>query len=651
VSGLGSLGSPFAKYIQIQWSDVYYRYFLHSEIITNLESDLDQFFSRNNPMKWLERSGRTRTTPNSRWVIQVLAGSCENSPTVTLQLQPLQSSTSDERDVAIKLYGAKWVYPWDDKPGLHQRSMPGGYLLRKISSSQDMLTIALKSNHFIVEIQGQGIGGAADQYGSLVLFYYLLMHGNQYVVGYPGTLINTICRNIDSFNPNDHFEPDAPHSSSSSSNSDSSTPTQPLDQGHPSDDSQGSGSTTLPSADSSLDRVNNAIAAYQSTSSPENVPNILDGIDIAIEEYMQAHPVFLCPDGLNHQPGNGDPIPLSGDGNSSSSVPRQQPLTDNQLRALYGSQTAYDQQKQKLIPQLVQYRRVLENYLQQKNMTLDGLDSGRIPAIDDLYRNFDLFMGTINYLTRRSFVVQDVAGDGSCGFWAIMVVMQHFILRDPNGCRNYRQRHQSNGTTAEQLGLWQQYPNWSTFNPMAGTMTSNLILMHPYNSNGSPNSEGNICWYEFNNPVIENNWSIKTMMKLREALAEGYTHTQYHVLDRDTGILPWLDTTDMQYMLSDMLQMPMLLIEENKAASQGFTINYNMLIPNTSNEDPLFDTFFSTFDESKRFLDFIKILKQRPYIAMIYLENHAHFDPQLRIVGGSANHYKAIVDLGLGVQP
>jgi hypothetical protein len=190
------LASPKGRELfRIQWGNDYYHH-PTSAIITNLENDLKPLPPEKNPRTWLERCGRPQTTANSFFGIKVV----EQPPgDNTMRFQFRHFSIGANNHFAVKLHNAEWLCPWDDTPGLHQCSLPNGYVLRKKFSTNRMNTIIPKSHWFAFELQGIGIGDMnSNQYSSLLWFVFLLPPESRddENVGELGVTLESIYRNI-----------------------------------------------------------------------------------------------------------------------------------------------------------------------------------------------------------------------------------------------------------------------------------------------------------------------------------------------------------------------------------------------------------------------------------------------------------------------
>ncbi|MDR2420061.1 MAG: hypothetical protein LBD40_01955 [Puniceicoccales bacterium] len=129
-------------------------------------------FREGNPLEDANRCGRGPRTPYSRYGMQIAL--CDaDTPQLNFSAFPFDEDTS----FAVKLYGAEWVRPWDDTPGLYRRSLPGGWVLRKKTSPTELNRIRFTSSEsrvFTIAIQGPGINsGDITQYGSLICLYYV----------------------------------------------------------------------------------------------------------------------------------------------------------------------------------------------------------------------------------------------------------------------------------------------------------------------------------------------------------------------------------------------------------------------------------------------------------------------------------------------
>jgi hypothetical protein len=163
-----------------QWSDEHYcdpdNGAVHAGIPQAWINDFyNILFHEGNPLGDMERCGREPGTPHSRCGIQIVL--CD---TDALQLNFSSFPFPRGREVtpfAVKLYGAEWTCPWDDEPGLHRRSLPNHWVLRRKTSPKELNKIRLtvpESRVFAIATQGPGINSDdISQYGSLICLYYV----------------------------------------------------------------------------------------------------------------------------------------------------------------------------------------------------------------------------------------------------------------------------------------------------------------------------------------------------------------------------------------------------------------------------------------------------------------------------------------------
>jgi hypothetical protein len=168
---LNALRSAF----EAQWTDEHYQDSENLAVYEGLPGAWLEDFTNapilaGNPLTDAERCGRELGTPHSRLGIQVVLLGAD-TPQLDFRSFPLDTP------FAVKLYGAEWVHPWDDAPGLHQRSLPNGWVLRRKTSQANLNEIRLTasgSRTFVVAVQGPGINsGDTSQYGSLTVLYYV----------------------------------------------------------------------------------------------------------------------------------------------------------------------------------------------------------------------------------------------------------------------------------------------------------------------------------------------------------------------------------------------------------------------------------------------------------------------------------------------
>ncbi|MDR2377786.1 MAG: hypothetical protein LBD54_03490 [Puniceicoccales bacterium] len=89
--------------------------------------------------------GRVRSF-RSYYDVQVIEGWKEESEKgnpLALYFAGLRTRTP--APLAIKLYGAEFLCPWDDEPGVHRRSLPNDWLIRRSSSGDSLDQIRLDS--------------------------------------------------------------------------------------------------------------------------------------------------------------------------------------------------------------------------------------------------------------------------------------------------------------------------------------------------------------------------------------------------------------------------------------------------------------------------------------------------------------------------
>ncbi|MDR2420060.1 MAG: hypothetical protein LBD40_01950, partial [Puniceicoccales bacterium] len=162
---------------EAQWTDAHYqRNLRRNDVLQTWENDFRVTpFLEGNPLEDMERCGRKLQTLHSRYGIQIVP--C-NIDVLQLNFSTFPFPEGHKNTFfAVKLYGAEWVRPWDDIPGLCRRSLPGGWVLRQKTSSVALNHIRLtspESHVFAIAIQGPGINsGDITQYGSLICLYYV----------------------------------------------------------------------------------------------------------------------------------------------------------------------------------------------------------------------------------------------------------------------------------------------------------------------------------------------------------------------------------------------------------------------------------------------------------------------------------------------
>ncbi|MDR2377430.1 MAG: hypothetical protein LBD54_01600 [Puniceicoccales bacterium] len=201
---------------EFQWTQDYYQACLEGrqsllDPVVSYHDVLRRIsFPEGNVVDWQRRYDRLENDPNFRHSIQLIV---LQDKEMELSFENFAGVDGYNEPFAVKLYGAEWLCPWDDREGSRVRSLPNGGLLRRASSAADLRKIRLttlctastpsdgeeaKFSGFVVEIQGPGINsGDRTQYGSLLCVFLVAITPDAPVLRQEGAKLGTYTINLD----------------------------------------------------------------------------------------------------------------------------------------------------------------------------------------------------------------------------------------------------------------------------------------------------------------------------------------------------------------------------------------------------------------------------------------------------------------------